>query len=153
MVMNNRDSRRFGFLVRLMLWRAGWLANVERIVPWEDLPLDPFPDAKKIISEFYGLTVGSGGRGKHCGRVTLTFDPKAIDGKLVEDLENELGQSVYPLGEVDRGHAYFFVAKDGAIYMWFDGPPIMVAHSFDDALQRMLLGICYEEDEAANRKR
>jgi hypothetical protein len=144
-MMNNRESRRFGFWVRWMLTRAGWAANAERIVPWEDLPPNPFSQAKEIVSEFYGLTVGSGGRGKLCGRVTLTFDPNAAAGKLVEKLENELGLKLYPLGEVDRGHAYFFVAEDGRIYMWFDDPPILVAHSFDDALPRMLLGLRYED--------
>lgn len=65
-------------------------------------------------------------------------------GSLVVKISADLGIRVYPLGEVDRGHAYLFVTLDGRIYMWFDDPPILVANTFDDALKRILLGLRYE---------
>lgn len=76
--------------------------------------------------------------------MTLTFDPRAAMGSLVVKISADLGIRVYPLGEVDRGHAYLFVTLDGRIYMWFDDPPILVANTFDDALKRILLGLRYE---------
>lgn len=76
--------------------------------------------------------------------LTLTFDPRGATDLLVAKISADLGIRVYPLGEVDRGHAYLFVALDGRIYMWFDDPPILVASSFDDALIRILLGLRYE---------
>lgn len=132
-----------------MLRRGGWRPGVERPVPWNDLPdLPLFPAAERVLREFFGLTVGSGGPGKDLGRVCLTFDPRPfqVDAREIIAMSARMGSRLYPLGEVDGGHAIFLIDENDHTYMWFDELPTLVAYSFDEALERMLLGKKYEAD-------
>ena len=142
-------AKKYGFWVRWILRRAGWKPNVRRTVPWKDLPDIPlFPAAERVLVELFGLTVGSNGPGKDCGRSRLTFDPRLLRVNVPEvvALSTQMGVRLYPLGEVDDDDALLLIDENDHTYMWFDELPTLVAYSFDEALERMLLGKKYEAD-------
>lgn len=98
--------------------------------------------ARPVLTEFFGLTVGSVGAGKDCARASVTFNPHDVGEIELEllSLNQKLGKQFYPLGEIDGGHAILLIDELGWIYIWFDELPELIAKEFHAALERLLYG-------------
>ncbi len=125
-----------------MLQEAGWFEGrdvfSQLIFPPD---FERLSAADNVLREFGGLKVGRRGRGIDCGRCEFEIDP-LLAGHLSADcaaISEKIGLKLYPLGECDHGHAFLFIDERCGIYSWF-GEFLKLADSFDDAVDRMLLG-------------
>jgi hypothetical protein len=100
-----------------------------------------FPASDKVLDEFGGIRVGVSGSGVEVGTTDFELDPMACVhlGEEMSFLQKKLELNLYPLGEAGNGHGYLMVDEHGGVYILFDGIQ-KVAHSFDDAVERLLLG-------------
>jgi hypothetical protein len=141
--MINSPAKRFDFLTRLGFRIAGWKPGRDRTVPWENLPNLPMSGmARQVINEFFGLKLGASGPGKDCARSCINFNPQDFKGREAEllQLSEKVGTLLYPLGQIDNGHADLLIDEAGRTYLWFDEDPELIAASFDCALYCLVSG-------------
>lgn len=115
----------------------GWSLEVEEVLrdagwypgrnadpaPWrEQLEADGFhihPAAESFLREFGGLSVAHGGPGITRAREPFELDPLLALGEA--DRFGEWGQEInrhlYPLGELDHGHAFLGLDEQGELYV------------------------------------
>lgn len=115
----------------------GWSVEVERVLrdagwypgrntdpaPWhEQLEADGFhihPAAEQFLREFAGLTVDHGGPGITRAREPFELDPLLALGEAdrFSEWSEETGRHLYPLGELDHGHAFLGLDEQGELYV------------------------------------
>jgi hypothetical protein len=138
MAMNNR----FPKLVIEELQGAGWTPGriaYSFVKLLSDFRI--FPAAESVLNEFGGLKIGACGTGVERATSQLVIQPD-----LAEGLSKHCGQvtaqgaRLFPLGEIDYGHATILIDEHGNVYMFFDQLEFL-APSFDQALVMLLLGL------------
>ena len=139
-------GQRFHSEVEAQLRDAGWEPGrtSSTVVTWASALRQregDMPDAaRRILAEFGGLTVGTGGAGQDHARATIQFDPTLALGEA-EALSVEAGERLYPLGHLDGGHFVGFVGPNGAVWSFgVDEVLRQVGLTADDAFDRLLLG-------------
>lgn len=109
--------------IRSVLRAGGWEAG--RVVPVK-VPrvLQPilFDAAERVLREFDGLVFGEAAGGIECATCRVEIDPSQCTHLLSElaDYEELLGLNLFPLGELDYGHAHLVISEDGFIYLLTD---------------------------------
>jgi len=139
-------AERFDPEVERMLLAAGWRPGreVARMVSKWESRLAPtegaMPEvARKVLTEFGGLSVGQWGVGEYRGRGSVEFDPVKALGE--SDRGPVLGQRVYPLGETDFGHGFLFAVETVGIWSWsIDHTFRQLGRDIGEALNCQLLG-------------
>ncbi|MEK7949264.1 SUKH-3 domain-containing protein [Luteolibacter soli] len=133
-------KERFPSEVEAMLREAGWYPGRSEL-PVE-LPNDYsiFPWARKALEEFGGLHVGSSGPGRDLARSNIQFEPDAAEGLAPHVSQTDDGLRLYPLGEIDNGHAHLLIDELGSVYYYFDELE-KVGVTLDEALINLLLGM------------
>ncbi len=123
-----------------MLREAGWFEGRDVFSQLTFPPdFERLSAADNVLREFGGLKVGQCGRGIDCARSDFEIDPLLGSHLGVElaAVSKKIGLRLYPLGGC--GHAELFMDERGGVYMWF-GEFKKLADSFDDAVERLLLG-------------
>jgi hypothetical protein len=77
------------------------------------------PAAEAFLSEFGGLNVDIRGAGRTKAREPFELDPSLCSGEDDRFLEwgSDLGRSLYPLGELDRGRFFLGMDEHAVIYL------------------------------------
>lgn len=123
---------------------AGW--HPGRAVPtdgWAGLSREgftPFPLAFALLAEFGGLTVEPVlVEDRVFAPSPIRFDPFYSSGEFdrVEGPQEQLGQPLFPLGEVLSGW-HFLVAPDGSCYAVSEFGFTRLATTFPDAIELLL---------------
>ncbi|WP_344641634.1 SUKH-3 domain-containing protein [Kitasatospora cystarginea] len=101
--------------------------------------------AERFLSEFGGLTVEISGPGVSRARVPFELDPMLADGEedRFSEWSESIGESLFPLGELDRGRFFLGISESGKVYLVADwlasfGPS-------REALERLVRGIAPDE--------
>jgi hypothetical protein len=143
-------ERRFHPDVERLLREGGWASGrraSSEVAHWRQRLESPagfvlHDAAKSVLLEFGGLRLGRSGPGVNVGRATLNLDPTLVsDDQLLRDgFPQFRGRSLFPLGEVDGGHALLAVDISGEVYSFMDE---VYGHwpTFDAALDGLLRGI------------
>jgi hypothetical protein len=127
--------------VRRVLGDAGWTPtrrDAQAVDGWRQMIDSPggfqmFPAARGALEEFGGLRVDRRGPGINRAKSSFRIDPTVakLEYDRFHDFESELGVRLYPLGEVDDGHAYLAVDESGRAYLLmeelFDQYPSVLA--------------------------
>jgi SUKH-3 immunity protein len=97
--------------------------------------------AEQFLSEFGGLTVDISGPGVSCARTPFELDPTLAIGEddRFSEWGEDIGENLFPLGELDRGRFFLGISESGEIYLVSDW-----LASFgvgNEALERLILGI------------
>jgi len=98
--------------------------------------------AERVLTEFGGLLLEAEGAGVRSGRCALELDPVLGAGskKSFDDFAVKAGtQDLYPLGEVDWGHASLAIDPDGQVLMLW-GPGFTRVGKGRDAIVRATEG-------------
>lgn len=103
------------------------------------------PRAEAAWAEFGNLTFAGGGRGITTGRSPFVIDPTLCAGSQdwLEGAEEDLGEALSPLGQIEPGKAILVMAENGFVYATGDFD-IVIGASMEDALRRMILGIKWD---------
>ena len=142
------SKSRFTTKVARLLDEAGWREGVIRdFRPFLPTDFELFPAAQAVLEEFCGLEVGKNKGGAYHQAVHLSFDPRISEGagEVFKKVARPLHSKLFPIAEADDGHATLLISEEGWVYLWF-GPLHRVAKSFDEALERLLLGLKYDEN-------
>lgn len=115
----------------------GWSVEVERVLrdagwypgrdtdptPWRE-PLEAdgihiHPAADNFLREFAGLTVDHGGPGITRAREPFELDPLLALGEADRfgEWSEEICRHLYPLGDLDHGHAFLGLDEQGELYV------------------------------------
>lgn len=142
--MTTHNSTRFSKTTYRLLTAGGWF--VGRDVS-ESLKLPPnfeiHPYAQDVLKEFCFLRVGERKAGIERAQRIVEFNP------LVAQYEQELfadysslsnSNRLYPLGEIDDGHAYLAIDDQGRVFSLLDRM-FFIDNDFDVALDKLLTGI------------
>jgi hypothetical protein len=138
----NSVEQRFSLPVLAILKTAGWhegrqspeLTRIDGNTP-------PFAAAEQVLIEFGGLDLKSTGPGVNMAKSSVQIDASLSPG-LTEDLHGYVewpGQELYPIGELDHGHANLIIDQNGSTYMLTDELTLL-APSFDKSLEVLLKG-------------
>lgn len=132
--------------VETVLRDAGWYPgrNVDTSVWRERLEADGFrmhSAAEDFLREFGGLTVGGSGSGITRAREPFALDPLLAlgEGDRFGEWGEVVGRHLFPLGELDHGHAFLGLDEHGDLYVvvnWlstFGGMP--------EAMENLVLGV------------
>jgi len=77
------------------------------------------PAAEAVLLEFGGLKVGSTRPGVQRASARINFDPMLAVGeedRLLDYFPALTGLNLFPLGEVDDGHAFFAISASGETF-------------------------------------
>jgi len=141
-------------MVREALDAAGWFPG--RVMPAQarewirelDRPdgFQVFAAAERVLTEFGGLHIRAMGPGVEAARMSIEVDPTLAFGEedRFEACAMRLNRRLYPLGEVEGGHAFVAIAEDGRVYLLMD-EPLAVVGSFDEALAALVEGRRWRE--------
>ncbi|MFJ8186183.1 SUKH-3 domain-containing protein [Streptomyces sp. NPDC096105] len=140
------DAHPFWKRVRALplLEAAGWCPG--RSVPtdtWEDVlrttgEFEPHDAARRFLAEFGALAVPHRDPADSMPWVEFSLDPLAAmwDAEIIDDLAEQAGAELYPIGTRDRGNQYLAMAEDGAVYAGMDHVHLL-ASTPDEALRRL----------------
>ncbi|WP_406511174.1 SUKH-3 domain-containing protein [Streptomyces sp. NBC_00161] len=110
--------------VDAVLRGAGWYPgrSIDTTVWRERLEADGFRmhvAAEDFLREFGGLTVGSSGPGITRAREAFELDPLLALGEddRFGEWGEEIGRCLFPLGELDHGHAFLGLDEQGELYV------------------------------------
>ncbi|MFJ2748819.1 SUKH-3 domain-containing protein [Streptomyces sp. NPDC087297] len=110
--------------VETVLRGAGWYPgrNVDTTVWRERLEADGFrihSAAEDFLREFGGLTVVGGGSGITRAREPFELDPLLALGEddRFGEWGEEIGHHLFPLGDLDHGHAFLGLDERGELYV------------------------------------
>jgi hypothetical protein len=102
--------------------------------------------AAAVLSEFGGLRVGACGAGRDCAASDVQFyvTPDSHASIVTEPWRNAIGE-LTAIADAHHEHIVVFVSSTGAYYFFTDpdGRLYMGGHSFEEAMERLLLGIDY----------
>jgi hypothetical protein len=143
------SSERWDEFVRATLTAAGWFSGKDqsaRIRDWtfelqgEGFTL--FPAAERALREFGGLRVEVAGPGRECARSSFEVKPSLALGERdrFAAFEHTIGKRLFPLGEIEKGHAFLAIDEDGALYTLMD-EGFLLGNDIDEAIARMIVGL------------
>ncbi|MFF6955551.1 SUKH-3 domain-containing protein [Streptomyces sp. NPDC008317] len=130
------------------LRRGGWrpgrevsTADWERRLREDDEGFVMHEAARRFLGEFGGLEIVQRGPGRTMARSPFRLDPLAAlyESEIFDDLSEQAGERLYPLGSVDGGVAYLCMAPTGAVFTGMDDP-YRLAGSGDEALNKLIEG-------------
>lgn len=132
-----------------LLRRCGWQPG--RAVPtgeWErrlredDESFVMHDAARRFLGEFGGLDVVQRGPGRTAARSPFRLDPLVAlhESEIFDDLSEQAGEPLYPLGAVDGGVSFLCMAPDGAVFLGMDDAGLL-AGSGDEALNKLIEGV------------
>jgi hypothetical protein len=126
-------------------WREGRDVG-EKLSTWESLlqesdKFELFAEARRALREFGELSVCRTGPGREGARSSFHLDPSLTAGEAdrFEEYEQTLGEKLFPLGEVDEGHAYLVMSESGKTYLLMDFL-IYLAPTFEEAMEALIEG-------------
>jgi hypothetical protein len=98
--------------------------------------------ARRFLSEFGGLEIDQKGPGRTVARLPFRLDPTLAkwDYEIFEYLSEEVGTSLYPVGDVSWGNFYLGISEAGAVYMGMDSAELL-GDTADAALDHLIQGI------------
>ncbi|WP_234348906.1 SUKH-3 domain-containing protein [Streptomyces sp. WM6373] len=139
-------SHAWSAAVETVLRDAGWYPgrNVDTTVWRERLEADGFrihSAAEDFLREFGGLTVASGGSGITRAREPFELDPLLAMGEDdgFGEWGEEIGQHLFPLGELDHGHAFLGLDEQGELYVVANW--LARFGRMPDAMENLVLGV------------
>ncbi|GAA3496225.1 hypothetical protein GCM10019016_033260 [Streptomyces prasinosporus] len=110
---------------------------------WESILLhtgefEPHDAARRFLAEFGALAVPHRDPADSMPWVEFSLDPLAAmwDAEIIDDLAEQAGAELYPIGTRDRGNQYLAMAEDGAVYAGMDHVHLL-APTPDEALRRL----------------
>ncbi|MEV0169133.1 SUKH-3 domain-containing protein [Nonomuraea fuscirosea] len=79
-------------------------------------------EAKRFLREFGGITVEVGGPGVRTARTSFDLDPDLCSGqqRWFAELSERHGAWLFPLGEIQGGHATLAIDEHGGVHILFD---------------------------------
>jgi hypothetical protein len=97
--------------------------------------------ARSFLAEFGGLRIDQAGPGRTAARSPFALDPEAAlhDFEVFDDLGDQAGAPLYPVGAVGRGVSYLGMTAGGAVYLGMDDAGLL-AESGDEALDKLVEG-------------
>lgn len=126
---------------------AGWFPGRKvDITHWHaelaiDEGFDFHNEAKRILREFGGITVEVSGPGVQKARTSFDLDPVLCSGqqRWFAGLSERHGARLFPLGEVQGGHASLGIDEHGGVHILFDRHVFFVGRR-GDALGNLIDG-------------
>jgi hypothetical protein len=98
--------------------------------------------ATRVLLEFGALHIGTQGPGERCARSSIDLTPTLAGGE--EDRfsmwRTDQRPRLFPLGEIDGGHAFLALDPDGSVYAVGD-EYWRIASTFDEALEVFMRGL------------
>jgi hypothetical protein len=132
-----------------VLRRAGWSPGREdrKVLETslrklcEQGGFEPFEAALRVVREYGGLCVKASGPGVNFAKMSFEVDPTLAAGEedRFADFERDLGVQLFPLGEIDGGHAFLAIADDGRTFSLM-GALDFLGQTFEDAVEGMIQG-------------
>lgn len=133
--------------VDAVLRKAGWTPD-----RWHPLSEDEWvrrvgpgftwsPAAHDALARFAGIRVEQSGPGVAAARGTFEFRPEAALGEddRFEWFRPIIHTGLFPLGEMDGGHAFLAVARDGRVYALMD-EAWRVGETIEDEITALVRG-------------
>lgn len=127
-----------------VLRAAGWYPG--RSLPtdtWESLLTQTaafrmHDAARRFLAEFGALAVPYRRPWESTPCIEFSLDPLSAfwDAEIIEDLAEQAGVALFPIGTRDRGNQYLAMAEDGAVYAGMDSVWLL-APTPDEAMQRL----------------
>ncbi|MEV8319062.1 SUKH-3 domain-containing protein [Streptomyces sp. NPDC059900] len=142
-------GRRWSAETDRVLRLAGWYPGRSvSTVEWEhtlheaDEDFEIHDAARNFLREFGGLEIDQKGPGRTAPRSPLRFDPLVAkwDCEIFDELGEQAGVHLYPVGDTGRGVAYLGMAPDGAVHVGMDSVQFL-AENGDRALEKLIEGI------------
>jgi hypothetical protein len=99
--------------------------------------------AEAVLLSFGGLRLGERGPGDQISRSTVYLDPAVAIGeedRFCDYFERLRGRDVFPLGEIDDGHAFLGIDRAGRVYLLMD-EVFAEWPSFEAALDALIRGV------------
>lgn len=130
-----------------VLKQSGWRSADDRsglIAQWEETLREEFvlfPAARRVLEQFGGIEVRQTGPGEECAKSSFRVDPSLAwgEGDRFQMFSQKLGTVLYPLGDIDGGHAFLAVGDNGQVFALMDVVSLVGA-SITDALERLVRG-------------
>ncbi|MEW1602941.1 SUKH-3 domain-containing protein [Streptomyces sp. NPDC093808] len=127
-----------------VLRRAGWRpGRFVRTGTWEAVVPERggcavHDAARRFLAEFGALAVPHRDPADAMPWLEFSLDPLAAmwDAEIIDDLAEQAGAELYPIGTRDRGNQYLAMAEDGAVYAGMDSVHLL-ALTPDEALRRL----------------
>jgi len=78
--------------------------------------------ARRFLAEFGGIAWPLRREGEHLSSYSFNFDPRAAiyENDRFEEAEEDVGESLFPVGEVVNGHFFLAVGRSGNFYLVMD---------------------------------
>ncbi|THC56860.1 SUKH-3 domain-containing protein [Streptomyces cellulosae] len=136
----SRRPEETGRVLRAAGWSPGRKVATDT---WESILLhtDEFElhdAARRFLAEFGALGVPHRDPADSMPWMEFSLDPLAAmwDAEIIDDLAEQAGAELYPIGTRDRGNQYLAMAEDGAVYAGMDQVHLL-APTPDEALRRL----------------
>jgi hypothetical protein len=101
--------------------------------------------ATRVLLEFGALHIGTQAPGERCARSSIDLTPTLAEGE--EDRfsmwRHDRRPKLFPLGEIDGGHAFLALDPDGWVYAVGD-EYWRISSTFDEALEVLMRGLRWE---------
>ncbi|HWB59961.1 MAG TPA: SUKH-3 domain-containing protein [Chthoniobacteraceae bacterium] len=138
---------RFSPAIIELLRKAGWHENrsVLATLRFAD-GFERLQAVDRVLDEFGGLHIAECGRGIDWAANDVQIDPWVCDcgREELDHFSQKMKIKLHPLGDFCNGHGSLIMDECGAVYAFsnVDFTPFLpkLAESFDDALDRLLLG-------------
>ncbi|WP_399928251.1 SUKH-3 domain-containing protein [Streptomyces kanamyceticus] len=132
-------------VLRLAGWFPGRSVSTEE---WErtlheaDEDFEMHQAARDFLREFGGLGIRQKGPGRTAPRSAFGLDPLPAqwDREIFDELGEQAGKYLYPVGGIGRGVSYLGMAPDGTVYRGMDDVEFL-AENGDEALRKLIEGI------------
>ncbi|MBW5425509.1 hypothetical protein GKQ77_28790 [Streptomyces sp. BG9H] len=132
-------------VLRLAGWYPGRSVATEE---WERTLHDADEDfeiheaARGFLREFGGLEIHQRGPGRTAARSPFRLDPLVAtwDREILDDLGEQAGKYLYPIGGIGRGVSYLAMAADGTVHVGMDDVTLL-AQTGDEALGKLIEGV------------
>jgi hypothetical protein len=141
---DDATERRWSAHTDRVLRAGGWFPG--RSVPvttWESILLESgeyeiHDAARRFLAEFGHLGIPPRAPLDTMPWTDFQLDPLLAmwDAEILDDLGEQAGADLYPLGMVDRRNRYLAMAEDGAVYMGMDSVSLWAATP-DEALEKL----------------
>jgi hypothetical protein len=127
-------------------WEAVAGCRLDR--SWRDQKITELPSdfelfdiADKVLKEFGGLHIGTVKEGVDLAASDIDFHPDSAEGLHdgLEEIEDALGERLYPLATFHRDNYFLLISESGKTYM-FQDEVYPLALNFEDALVGILQG-------------
>ncbi|MFD6691145.1 SUKH-3 domain-containing protein [Streptomyces bacillaris] len=145
--MDSASTERWSTKTERALREAGWAP--QRRVPtagWEQTlkesdGFEAHEKARTFLAEFGGLSFGLSGSGISMVLGPFSINPLAAqwEGEIYEDMSEEAGVNLFPIGEMDRGNLFLGMAEDGSVFRGRDSVEFF-ADSGEQALDKLIVG-------------